>query len=62
MDRKATSLGTILIVLTGVMLIAQATPAQEMSLREVYGGGGESCARRCQESQGKADETGGVFR
>jgi len=36
MDRKETSLGTILIVLTGVTLIARAASAQEMSLRAVY--------------------------
>lgn len=37
MTRRATSRGTILtIVLMGVMLIAQAASAQEMSLRAVY--------------------------
>lgn len=37
MTQRATSRGTILtIVLTGVMLIARAASAQEMSLRAVY--------------------------
>jgi len=37
MTRRATSRGTILtIVLMGVMLIARAATAQEMSLRAVY--------------------------